>query len=401
MVDLLGETNAAPPALPSPAVRAEDLGIGILFEVIRDAAIVGDATTGHIVLWNPAAERLFGYRADEAIGQSLEILVPGALRERHRTGLAAFARTGRGPLVDGDEPAVLPTSHRDGGEMTVELSLTPLSVPERPSLAAHRYVLALIRDATARERLAAEREVVYAAAQAAADRLGKLVDLKAGFTAMAAHELGTPVATIRGLVDILAAGDLAEPEQAALLAAIRSETDLVHRLVADVEAAAAVERDDFGLQPHPVPVALMLAELAAFAQTLPGDHPIRESVDESVMMTRVFADPQRIGQVLRNLLGNASKHTPPGTTIELRVREDGARVRIDVADEGQGIPAGDLERIFTKFGRGRDAEGRRTPGVGLGLYLSRRIIEAHGSELTVTTRPGEGTTFGFHLEIAA
>lgn len=134
------------------------------------------------------------------------------------------------------------------------------------------------------------------------------------------------------------------------------------------------------------------------ARTLP-DHPFIEDIDAAVLAAAVHADPERIGQVLRNLVGNAGKHTPSGTRIELRARRDGTRVRIEVADTGPGIPQEDLGRIFEKFGRGRDVEGRRVPGVGLGLYLSRRIIQAHGGTITITSCEGEGSVFGFSLEV--
>jgi signal transduction histidine kinase len=113
----------------------------------------------------------------------------------------------------------------------------------------------------------------------------------------------------------------------------------------------------------------------------------------------VWADPERIEQVLRNLLGNAAKYSAPGTPIEIRAIRVGSRVRLQVLDEGFGIGSDDVERIFEKFGRGHDASGRRIPGVGLGLYLSRRIVQAHGSELAVQSEPGKGSTFGFDLEV--
>ena len=114
----------------------------------------------------------------------------------------------------------------------------------------------------------------------------------------------------------------------------------------------------------------------------------------------MLADPERIGQVLRNLLSNAAKYSPEGTPIELRVIGKKGRVRLEVADRGPGIHPEDVTRIFEKFGRGRDREGRKMPGVGLGLYLSQRIVRGHGSELTVRTRPGGGSVFGFDLEVA-
>jgi PAS domain-containing protein len=91
----MGQSHTLTPLTPA------DLGIGRLFSEIRDAVVVGDATTGRIALWNPAAERLFGYTADEAIGHPIEMLMPHAVRERHRAGLAHYRSTGHGQLVDG------------------------------------------------------------------------------------------------------------------------------------------------------------------------------------------------------------------------------------------------------------------------------------------------------------
>jgi signal transduction histidine kinase len=114
---------------------------------------------------------------------------------------------------------------------------------------------------------------------------------------------------------------------------------------------------------------------------------------------RVRADPYRIGQVLRNLLSNAAKYSPDGAPIELRARsgEIPGCICIEVADRGRGVHPDDVDVIFKKFGRGRDRGGRSAYGVGLGLYLSRRILQAHGSELTLDSEPGGGSVFGFEL----
>ncbi len=104
--------------------------------------------------------------------------------------------------------------------------------------------------------------------------------------------------------------------------------------------------------------------------------------------------------MLRNLLTNAVKYSPGGTSIELRAVPDEAagRVRIEVIDHGPGIHPDDMERIFEKFGRGRDPEGRKVAGLGLGLYISRRILRAHGSDLTVKAAPSGGSVFSFDLK---
>ena len=378
------------------SIRPKDLGFGRLFPAIRDAVVVGDARTGRIVLWNPAAERLFGYSVSEAVGMPLESLVPERLRDRHRDGIAAYASTGHGSLIAAAEPVDVPALRKDGTEVAVELSLSPIA--DGPPQA---YVVAVIRDATARQRLAAERETVLASAQDYAARLEELAELRSTFTSMVAHELGAPLAAIGGLADLLIGGAVPVDQRPALAVAIRAETDLLRRLVADVQAASVMERDDFTVQLRPVPAATLLADAAAFARLLPGEHPVTSELETAAVASRVLADPARIGQVMRNLLGNAAKHTPPGTPVAIRARCNGPRLLIEVADEGPGIAPHDLKRIFEKFGRGRDAEGNKVPGVGLGLYLARRIIAAHGSELTVRSSPNAGAVLGFDLEVVS
>lgn len=379
-------------------LRPEDLGIGRLFWTMRDAVVVGDVSTGLVVLWNPAAEHLFGWPATAIVGQPIERLVPERLRAAHRAGLARYAATGHGARIDGGGPVEVPALRRDGTEITVELSMTPLA--DAVTNGAPRHIAVFVRDATERAHLARERAAVLAAAQDYARRLEELATLKAHFSAMVAHELGAPIATVRALVDLLRRGAVPASEQEAILNTIRAEADLLTRLVHDVEAAATVEQDDFAVEPRPIPVASILADAVGAARLLPGNHPFEEAIAEEVLAVQVVADPERIGQVLRNLLGNAARHTPPGTAITLRARPEDGRVRVEVADAGPGIAAEDRDRILNKFGRSQCTVERGTPGVGLGLYLARRILRAHDTDLVVDTAPGAGTCFGFTLELA-
>ena len=163
-----------------------------------------------------------------------------------------------------------------------------------------------------------------------------------------------------------------------------------------MQTVASIESDEFAVEPRPMEFRELLEAAEAFAGTLPGDHPLTVVPAQA----RVLADPARIGQVLRNLLGNAAKYSCPGTPIELRAKREGGRVRIEVADRGMGIQPDELDRIFEKFARGRRVAGREVAGAGLGLYLSRRIVREHGAELVVSSTPGEGSVFGFELEAA-
>lgn len=245
-------------------------------------------------------------------------------------------------------------------------------------------------------RIAAAHGALLAAEREQARRLAEIASLRADFSRMVAHELGSPIAAIRGAVDMMATGELRPEQEAHAITLIRGEADALTTLVADVRDMASVERDGFAVRPRPVHLDDLLLDAAAMNQTLPGHHPLLTTI---AAIGRVRADPERIEQVLRNLLSNAAKYTPAGAPIELRALPTGDRVRIEVVDHGPGIDAADLDRVFEKFGRSRHRHAGDIPGVGLGLYLSRRIVEAHGGELTVTPTPGGGATFGFELAL--
>jgi len=150
---------------PSSAERTfgpADLGIGTLFTRVREAVVVADAPTGRIILWNPAAVRMFGHAPSDAIGQTLEILVPPELRGAHRAGIERYAAVRTGALVDRDQPVELPALRKDGSRLVVELSLS--SLDPIPGVAAP--VLAVIRDVTERKR-SEELRVALAREQAA------------------------------------------------------------------------------------------------------------------------------------------------------------------------------------------------------------------------------------------
>ena len=130
-------------------MRLEDLGFGRLFASIRDAVIVAEANSGRIVLWNPAAEEIFGYPLSEALGLDIDALLPGRLKARHRAGMARYRGTGHGPYVDSNELLDLPALRKGGEEIRVEMSLTPV-VPTEGAAASRRFALAIVRDVTER-----------------------------------------------------------------------------------------------------------------------------------------------------------------------------------------------------------------------------------------------------------
>lgn len=246
-------------------------------------------------------------------------------------------------------------------------------------------------------RIAAERQASLAAGDEYARRLTELARIRADFTSMVVHEVGSPLAAIRMLSRALGDESLSRAQISETARTIGDEAGVLEALFRDAQAAAMVEREDFGIEPGNVSLHALFADVTSFSTTLPGDHPCQ--VDPAPNLI-VIADRERIGQVLRNLISNAAKFSDPQTPIAVRAELNGSRVRVMVEDRGIGIPPEDLVRIFEKFGRGRSVTDAGKPGVGLGLYLSRRILQLHGSDIQVRSIPGEGSVFWFELELA-
>lgn len=219
----------------------------------------------------------------------------------------------------------------------------------------------------------------------------------AEFAGMIAHELGSPIAAVQHASEVLGLEALS-PQQERARSLIETETRALRRLAGDLRAASSLERDSFDLHPRVVQLGTLLDEARDFALTAPGNHPIHL---EPAPPDAVVVDPGRIAQVFRNLITNAAKYTPPDAPITIRARRHDDRIRIEVTDSGPGIDPLDAPFIFAKFGRGRHAADPQVSGLGLGLYLSKRIVEAHGGKLSAESMPGEGATFAFSVPVAA
>lgn len=269
-------------------------------------------------------------------------------------------------------------------------------------------VLELRHVALELRKTAFERAQLLTAERETTRLLKELSLMKADFTAMVAHELHNPLFAIRGFADMLSMQQLDSDAREQAIRAIREEANALDALAREVRDSARIEREDFTVEARPVQLAELIDQAITYARVLPGNHPIRVVADErpgeapieGAPRMSVMADPGRIGQVLRNLLSNAAKYSPAKAPIEIRTVSLASHVRIEVADHGRGIHSEDLGRIFGKFTRGRDALGQKVAGAGLGLYLSQRIVRAHGGDLVVKHTPGGGAVFAFELKLA-
>jgi len=230
------------------------------------------------------------------------------------------------------------------------------------------------------------------------DRLDRLFQAQQGLGADVSHELRTPLTTIRGNVDLLRRGAADDPvEHGAALDAIEGEVDRMNRLVADLLLLAQADAG-VKLEKQTVELDTLILHVYRQAQLMSATHtPSGERVavrlgheDQAI----VEGDPDRLKQLLLNLIDNALKYTPPGGCITLSLYYDQDWVRVSVEDTGVGIPPDVLPHIFDRFYRAQ-REGRK--GVGLGLSIARWIAEAHGGHLSVESRVGKGSTFTLWL----
>ena len=245
--------------------------------------------------------------------------------------------------------------------------------------------------------LAGELAARNAELVAANRRLAELSAARADFVAVASHELRSPVAAVVGCAELLAAANGRDAErQARLTALARDAARRLQRTVENLLDTSLVDGGRLAVRPADVRLADMLAECA---QAFAGIGAERLCLPEAPPDVVLRADPQRVLQVLTNLVGNALKFSPPDSPVALAVERRPDVLAVSVADQGYGIPADELPRVFERYYRATNGRLRAVRGVGLGLSVSREIARAHGGDLTVESAEGVGSTFTLTLPL--
>jgi PAS domain S-box-containing protein len=368
-----------------------------LLEAAPDA-IVEVSADGRIVLVNRVAEEMFGYVRDELLGESVDLLVPDAIRHqhyRHRDSYLEHPRTR--PMGSGLE---LHARCKDGSLFPVEISLSPIQTE------GGMHVTAVIRDVTERKR--AEKEVrrlqlQYTGELEARNReIERANRLKSEFLASMSHELRTPLHTIIGFAELLQEGHegaLGEA-QSRFVGHIRRDSEHLLELINDVLDLSKIEAGHLTLKRETYPLTRSIGE--ALEAIRPGAAAKGITIEElGARDSLVDADPLRVKEMLYNLLSNAVKFTPEGGKVWIDAVEDAGFVRVTVGDTGIGISAAEQENIFDKFYQvGNTTRGVRE-GTGLGLSITKELVQMHGGWMEVESTPGEGSRFTFTLPIAA
>lgn len=336
-----------------------------ILDVVADGIICIDED-GVITTFNKSAEEMFGYPADEIIGQKINLLMPRSHAARHDKYMKSYSNSGSSKLI-GTRPE-LEGKRKNGEIFPIEVGLT------ETHFAGRRVFVSVVRDITERKRV--ER-------------------MKSEFISTVSHEIRTPLTSIYAPLSMIASGELGhvppEVESAAEIA-VRNCENLIG-LVNDLLDFEKLSSGRMSLDHATHDVDDLLGEVVTCNDGYAMSCGVElEKVGSAEGLT-ISVDEGRFRQVLSNLVSNALKFSDEGSTVKVLTEADAEQVTISVVDKGQGIPEEHYDRIFKRFSQVDGSDARGKGGSGLGLAISKELTEQMGGEVGFSSTVGQGSTF--------
>ncbi len=413
-----------------------------------DEAILGKDLEGNITSWNTAAERIYGYTAQEIVGQPVTLLFAP---DRQDEFTQIMARIQRGERVDHYETIRM---RKDGTSLNVSVTISPIKdstgtiigasaiardITEHRQLEAELLAGTIQRDALtppefhflSQNAVKAMQEagssgtyekeywhksgkripvlVAVAGIEQTETCIGFVLDIserkeldkrKDEFISMASHELKTPLTSLKGFFSLLERRLTTQGNQQELhyLTRINAQVNKLTKLINDLLDLSKMQTGQLAYREERFEMDALVQEIMENVQGTTQTHHLQL---EGQTQAEVFGDWDRIGQVLTNLLNNAIKYSPQADTVLIRTAKDQNKILVSIQDFGIGIAKEHQEKIFERFYQVTDPDEKTYPGLGIGLYISYEIVKRHGGQMWVESKKGQGATFHFTLALSA
>ncbi len=348
-------------------------------------AIISKTLDGLITTWNNAAQKVFGYTPAEAIGQNIQMLIP---EEREFEEARIVTAMASGEMIP---PYETVRRAKDGRLIDVSITVSPIRDAQGRIVGASK----IARDITEQKAMEYAR-LIAQELRSENEQIQEANRLKSQFLANMSHELRTPLNAIIGFSDLLHSGSVRpdSPKHQEFLGHIGSSGRHLLRLINDILDLAKVESGKVEFSPREVNLEGLVGDVIQVLQPSAHAKQIVLNAEVDPTLGKLYIDPARMKQVLFNYLSNAIKFTPDLGRVTVRALPEGTeKFRIEVEDTGAGISEEDLNRLFVEFQQLDSGYSKRHEGTGLGLALTKRLVQAQGGQVGVTSVVGKGSVF--------
>lgn len=350
-------------------LRESESKIRAIVENVIDGIITINEQ-GMILTMNLAAEEIFGYRSEEAVGENIKLFMPSMFAKEHDSYLANYMATGKKKIIGVGREVV--GQRKNGTTFPMELAVSDMIIDE------NHIFTGIVRDITERK---------------------KTEQMKDEFVSTVSHELRTPLTSIRGALGLVlgkSADELSDKNRAMIEMANRN-CERLTLLINDILDLEKIESGNLELAFKVVDLDLIAKQAVYYNQGFAQRHGVTLVLSKSVPQALVLGDENSLLQVFSNLISNAIKFSEQDASVEVVVDRNGGNYRVSVRDYGQGIPNEFKSRIFQRFAQADGSDTRAIGGTGLGLSICKSIINKHSSNINFHSQIGEGTEFFFEL----
>jgi len=355
-----------------------------------------------IILWNEWMVEASSLNRGDVIGSTFVEVFPGLKGRRIESVINAALDTRTASLLSRSlNKVIFPLYFSEARDEArrIEQSVTVKPIQSD----GHDYCLIQIIDVTPMVQREDVLRVLAKEAEEALQVAEEASRFKSEFTSTVSHELRTPLTSIRGSLGLIASGVMGElkPEIGRLIAIACNNTERLLFLINDILDISKIESGKMDFVMGPVDLKAVLLQSIEVNQAYGEQYEVKYHLNDVIDGTTVYADTDRLMQVLNNLLSNAAKFSPKGTEVDISVIQKDGVIRVEIKDYGNGIPVKFQSRIFEKFSQADGSDTRKIGGTGLGLSISKAIVEKMGGSIGFDTEEGIGATFYIDVSLYA